>query len=915
MGNSPNPVPQEKKNSPSLVENIKNVLNKNELYRPSSFNPSISSPNTINNAIGAMEQSKNLGASHSAAHGSNVYGNAFANTPKNLNEKAGDWNWREHTKEENIAQGIKVRDKQDIDDRKKLDKFRRENPDAYQQQLQDKAAGQERALTTVNANKRISPMYWVTQDDFKKATGEDYDARNAKHRQLFFDLNSSGESNVAPTAGVGQGPAYDSLAYHTMRRRPANIPQFGTPQARYDTVDGTIANTTSQSRGKAQWDADDAAALKRIDAEAAKRDAEIRAEARRIVGAEQKAAALKNATDTKEKRQGYIDQISDTLNKDGSRTIKEPIRGDGGGNFDVQLRDNNDENLYGSGTAADPIRYSPYVDRSKPGTGISDAQRSVTDTATNTLQDMMRSGSDWMKKQSLNSPGVRYPETGVNPDVNRGESPIYPEGQVDSTYRQPPGVGVSNIINNLVTSVGASGKNVAAELQRIMKLNTAQTNPNVIQDKLYGDISAPMMDTQAKTPSEPPAYSYTIPSPFNPDIKTELDAEDYNIKDDSESTGGMNEPMDLSDFPDKKETTSKPAGDYVKDIIKPFQDAADQQSTQDKINDILKNLGTSDSKKTSRRSKRKRKETTRVAMVGEAVVIPPPFFSGKELRTDLIGNPNPVPTFTSIGKGVANTVMNPVDSAKSAVNMAKKGVSAVEYAVKNPIPAATTVGKTALQVGGALVVPLVAGELARRGAELGTDYIGMDPATEMNELPNLSKEIQSVADWSAMSGAGQVYMNALRGAPLVSGLGTQLVSGAIGGALVPVVAYGGFKAGEALRDFETPQMLGLEVADKVTGKTRPKTYAETGEDIVNYVVGDSETDRAKEYRMRRGMPTQQEYAPEPTRYPSSAELEYHTRKERERNRNLATEIPSPMQSTTWDKVNKPSSGFVRAPKL
>jgi hypothetical protein len=178
---------------------------------------------------------------------------------------------------------------------------------------------------------------------------------------------------------------------------------------------------------------------------------------------------------------------------------------------------------------------------------------------------MMRSGSDWMKKQSLNSPGVRYPETGVNPDVNRGEFPIYPEGQVDSTYRQPPGVGVSNIINNLVTSVGASGKNVAAELQRIMKLNTAQTNPNVIQDKLYGDTSNPVMDTQAKTPSEPPAYSYTIPSPYNPDVKIDIDAEDYNMIDDGESTGGMNEPMDLSDFPDKKATTSKPAGDYVKD--------------------------------------------------------------------------------------------------------------------------------------------------------------------------------------------------------------------------------------------------------------------------------------------------------------------------------------------------------------
>ena len=138
-----------------------------------------------------------------------------------------------------------------------------------------------------------------------------------------------------------------------------------------------------------------------------------------------------------------------------------------------------------------------------------------------------------------------------------------------------------------------------------------------------------------------------------------------------------------------------------------------------------------------------------------------------------------------------------------------------------------------------------------------------------------------------------------------------------------------------MRDVNTPEWLGLEVPNTIVKqdpnstnhttklfaldpnnqKFRPKTYAETGEDVVNYVVGDSETDRAKEYRMRRGMPTQQEYAPEPTRYPSSAELEYHTRKERERNRNLATEIPSPMQSTTWDKVNKPSSGFVRAPKL
>lgn len=651
MGNSQNPVSQEKKTSPSLVENIKNVLNKNELYRPTSFNPSINSPNTINNAIGAMEQSKNLGASHSAAHGSNVYGNAFSNTPKNLNEKKDDWNWREHSKEDNIAHGREVKADQDAKNKNfRKETSRRSSPaskpmvygdadrdstdsekrTAYWKERGINSSGlspEERAKQAepvpLNPNKKISPTYWVTYGDFETATGEKYDVMNAKHRQLFFDLNSSGESTVAPTAGVGEGPAYDSLAYHTMRRRPANIPpryivvdgeKVANPQARYDTVDGTIANTTSQSRGKAQWDADDAAALKRIDAEAAKRDAEIRAEAKRIVDAEQKAA-------TKDARQGYMDQIGDSLNKDDSRTIKEPIRGDGGRNFDVQLRDNNDENMYGSGTDADPIRYSPYVNRSKPGTGISDAQRSVTDSAANTLQNMMRSGSDWMKKQSLNSPGVRYPDIGVNPDVNRGESPIYPEGQVDSTYRQPPGVGVSNIINNLVKSVGDSGKNVAAELQRIMKLNTAQTNPNVIQDKLYGDTSYPVMDTQAKTPPAPHA-DYVYPNPYNPDIKSNIDADPYNVRDiidDSESTGGMNEPMDLSNFPDKKATTSKPAGDYVKDIIKPFQDAADQQSTQDKINDILKNLGTSDSKKTSRRSKRKRKDTTRVAMVGEGV--------------------------------------------------------------------------------------------------------------------------------------------------------------------------------------------------------------------------------------------------------------------------------------------------------
>jgi hypothetical protein len=194
---------------------------------------------------------------------------------------------------------------------------------------------------------------------------------------------------------------------------------------------------------------------------------------------------------------------------------------------------------------------------------------------------------------------------------------------------------------------------------------------------------------------------------------------------------------------------------------------------------------------------------------------------------------------------------------------------------------------------------------------MGTDLVGLDPATEMNELPNLSKEIQSVADWSAMSGAGQLYVNALRGAPLLSGVGTQLVAGAIGGSLVPVVSYAGFKAGEALRDVSTPEMLGLEVADK-SGKFRPKTYAETGEDIVNYVVGDSETDKNKEWRSRRGMPDQGK--PEPTVYPTVGELQKRTSEERQRK--LAPEIPSPLRSTTWEHANKsPSGPPVRAPRI
>jgi len=98
------------------------------------------------------------------------------------------------------------------------------------------------------AGSRISPVYQVTQGDFKTATGRDYDPRNAQDRQVFFDLVSRGASTSSATAGPGEGPAYGSKEFYTMRQRPTNIPKFGTSGAWYDTETGQLARTTPESR-------------------------------------------------------------------------------------------------------------------------------------------------------------------------------------------------------------------------------------------------------------------------------------------------------------------------------------------------------------------------------------------------------------------------------------------------------------------------------------------------------------------------------------------------------------------------------------------------------------------------------------------------------------------------------------------
>jgi len=100
---------------------------------------------------------------------------------------------------------------------------------------------------------KISPVYQVTQGDFKTATGQDYDPRNPQHRQLFFDLAAKGSPTWSPTAGPGESPAYNTPQFYTMRGRPKNIPQFGTPKAWYDKVEGgALAPTTPESRARKQ---------------------------------------------------------------------------------------------------------------------------------------------------------------------------------------------------------------------------------------------------------------------------------------------------------------------------------------------------------------------------------------------------------------------------------------------------------------------------------------------------------------------------------------------------------------------------------------------------------------------------------------------------------------------------------------
>jgi hypothetical protein len=394
-----------------------------------------------------------------------------------------NWNWRNHTREENIEQGRKVQKQRDTLTDEKKDRYRQlanqgirggkqffsngpqfdlnteqgkaekvayDNAQDLMSAIQRNAGAGEKEFfaqqardANAEANKlqkssqKISPVYWVTHGDFERATGHKYDARSAEDRRLFFDLNASGKSNVSPTAGVGQGPAYDTTGWHS-RSRPDNVPQFGTPEARYDVVDGQIANTTPQSRARAQRAADAEEDRKKMEAGIAQRDAEIKAQAEKTVGGELAMDYFKKWADRdteelnkqKSARQNYIDQIGDSLDNDGSRRIVDvdpSVKRPGDTQWDTQEKT----------PSMSWDEMEKEINREGPGSAVGDAQNALVNAAGKLVSDKAKDVSDFLKKNLMTFNPYPKEERGADPDIQRGQFPIYPEGQDDSSYEEP----------------------------------------------------------------------------------------------------------------------------------------------------------------------------------------------------------------------------------------------------------------------------------------------------------------------------------------------------------------------------------------------------------------------------------------------------------------------------------------------
>jgi hypothetical protein len=268
------------------------------------------------------------------------------------------------------------------------------------------------------AGSRISPVYQITQSDFKTATGRDYDPRNAQDRQVFFDLVSRGASTSSATAGPGEGPAYGSKEFYTMRQRPTDIPKFGTSDAWYDTETGQLARTTPGSRERTAQ----RQSAERIDTELAAQDDEINRQAQEIVRKEQEPEKKDSNT-----RQDYMDAIQYDLDTDGSRVINEPP---GMGKY-----------------VPDPFAVQrgqfPIFPKQEGGIPF---RQTLNKAAENVISSVGPKVSDFIKKNlAQTTPNAMreklYGTTDVPgavpiPDQERGQFPIFPETETDTEPEQ-----------------------------------------------------------------------------------------------------------------------------------------------------------------------------------------------------------------------------------------------------------------------------------------------------------------------------------------------------------------------------------------------------------------------------------------------------------------------------------------------
>ena len=207
-----------------------------------------------------------------------------------------------------------------------------------------------------------------------------------------------------------------------------------------------------------------------------------------------------------------------------------------------------------------------------------------------------------------------------------------------------------------------------------------------------------------------------------------------------------------------------------------------------------------------------------------------PFFSTKEFAKQFYTFPMTQATARGVkkaGEAAVKAVTQPGETARSVVGAGKKAVEAGAKAAQHPVQTTANVltSKPAKFTGvllGAGVPAYFAGHYAR---ELADPYIEALPIPDSTvPYPGSKESLKSAVDWATMSGTATALGNVLTGAPITAGLGTHIAAGAIGGLAAPSVAYGGYKAGEALGQSDVVQdivarLSGIGGIEKTKGQS------------------------------------------------------------------------------------------------